>query len=461
MNWKKSAASMVWIWMIVILASYAQADEWDPLYRNHMLDSEKLAPPVVERALRKKMTRSTGTPPTGTWEKKSVGTVTGDLKMKHTVWESARPPYGPFDRIALHRVVKHRSRPRGCKNQPPVFIIPGTWEAGGWSKIADKSINPFLYLADEGYDVFTMSFRSANIPNMAYEQFNSMGVDISGTLDWTYGTFREDIKACVDKIKRVANASRIFMAGFSRGSTLMYIYASKYQQDLKGLITLDGDFKKYPPNPDNAVDEETFNYIMELVRAGALPVPDDCTHFLCPPIGTYYQYLSEASWDYYDSWQLAAVVPNAQLMAGGPLSSGFEIISDFVADDAYYMWGDGVFCNYYQDSMGRETLITAMTEFSRYWPTVQDFEHYQLMAYEDVPYLDYDDNEINLPAIAFLTQNYCPAGMCLGDTFPNITKSDDVTIHYLPDYGHLDVVFGTNALADIKQPLVDWLNRHQ
>jgi pimeloyl-ACP methyl ester carboxylesterase len=41
--------------------------------------------------------------------------------------------------------------------------------------------------------------------------------------------------------KKLSRAKKIFLAGRSRGGTQMYIYASKYwQEDLKGLIGLDG-----------------------------------------------------------------------------------------------------------------------------------------------------------------------------------------------------------------------------
>jgi hypothetical protein len=82
-------------------------------------------------------------------------------------------------------------------------------------------------------------------------------------------------------------------------------------------------------------------------------------------------------------------------------------------------------------------------------------------AYDDVPYFDYDDNEIYLPMIAFLT-NYigCPYGTCLMDIFPNVTLSEDVTVNLLQGYGHMDVMFGSNSLTDVKQPLLDWLNDH-
>ncbi len=40
--------------------------------------------------------------------------------------------------------------------------------------------------------------------------------------------------------------------------------------------------------------------------------------------------------------------------------------------------------------IGQEVLITAMTWFIRDWPSVQNFESWQLDAWDDVPYFDYE-----------------------------------------------------------------------
>lgn len=340
-------------------------------------------------------------------------------------------------------------------------MVPGTWDAGGWSKRTDPAVNTLIYLAVNGYDVFTMAYRTSYLPNMTYEQFDDQGVDIAGTIGWTYGAYRDDIKACVDKLKSITKAKKIFMSGFSRGSFLMFMYASKYQNDLKGLITFDGWIKDFPADTSQAVDEATFNYFASLLAQGFLPTPDDCQGVLCPPPGMMYQLLSEATWEYYDTWQLASVVPLAQTMAGEPLPQEFATISDFVADDAHNKWGDILFSNYYGGYIKKEVLIDIMGEFSRYWPTIQDFEQWQIESWDDVPYFDYDDNIIDLPAIAFLTPFFCPEGICLDNSIPNKTINEDVTIHYLEHYGHMDILFGIDSLMDIKEPLLEWLNAHK
>ncbi len=65
---------------------------------------------------------------------------------------------------------------------------------------------------------------------------------------------------------------------------------------------------------------------------------------------------------------IAAAVPHARNKMGEALPPEFSTVSDFVADDAQFMWQDSVFSNIANDRIDREVLITTMAEFSKYWP---------------------------------------------------------------------------------------------
>ncbi len=395
------------------------------------------------------------------WQRIAAGTVANQSHLVHIAWEAQRPPYGVWDWIRLHRLVKGRSIPmQGVSKNKVVFLLPGTFDAGGWSRLRHVDVNPFIFLAQNGYDVYTVSFRNAFIPNMEYEQIVASGIDLSVTAEWTFGVYREDINACVDKIKQVSHTSKIFLGGFSRGALLAFIYASKYQNNLKGLVVLDGPIKKLPPLAEEAVNDAVFAYIIDRFQQGQLPVSDTCDSVLCPPPGIY-PLLGEATWDNYANWQLASVVPMAISKTGGDLPPPFTTLSAFVADDAHYLWGEGILTNYYGGAIDHDVLVTGLAEFTRYWPIVQNFEWWQLDAYDDVPYFDYDDNPIDLPAVAFLSRFFCPDAVCLDDSIPNKTIHSDVTIHYLEQYGHLDIMFGANTLEDVKLPLLEWLDEHR
>lgn len=389
------------------------------------------------------------------------------VNVNHYVWETERPPYGPFDKIALHRFVYEPHNKLGIPYLPArdkrkvLFIIPGTWNNGD-PKGNDPNFVENYYFAANGYDTYSMDFRTSQIPNLAYNQFEAYGIDVSPTGDWTYGVFREDIKTCIEKAKRISRAKKekLFLAGRSRGGTQMFIYASKYSEDLKGLISLDGGGKILPPSGTQMTQEEYELFVANFKATGIL--------------------LSEVSG--YEQAQFAGAVPSAvtavgyDLAANAPLFFGpppdgstIETVSDLVAYGAYFAWGAGKVTNYYtpypggsgETYMYLDVLMNIEAGFTRYWPAIQNIEGMQLDAYsgEDCPFLDYD-NLSDLPMIAFLSELFCPGGTCL--YLPgNKTLSDDVTFVYLPGYGHLDVYCGTHSLEDVKEPMLEWMNERK
>ncbi len=381
-----------------------------------------------------------------------------DPDLVHIKWECQREPYGDYDKISLHRIRNPRyQRSHPHANSNVILFLPGTWEAAGWSGIRDTAFNPYLRLADMGVDVWLIGFRNSFLPNLAYNQFADMGIDISDTADWTYGVYREDIKTCVKRIQRMTGVSKINLAGFSRGVYLMHIYASAYPEDLSGLVVLDGPIFKNSPMPNIALDETEFDQLVALFKAGQLP-SDGCQGFTCPPAGENYRLVSEAFLEHYNDIQLASRVPEARVRAGQALPEPFTSLSDYLADYLQNLWGNGIFTNVQAESIPRDVLIQASAEFSRYWPVIQDFESMQMMAWEDVPYLDYDDNTIDLPCIAFLSGLFCPGGKCLNAPQPRINQTSDMTIHYLEGYGHLDIMFGGDT--GVAELLHEWLDLH-
>jgi hypothetical protein len=51
-----------------------------------------------------------------------------------------------------------------------------------------------VFLANNSYDVYTMDYRTVNIPDMDYDQFSDNNVDISPNTEWTNGVFREEVR---------------------------------------------------------------------------------------------------------------------------------------------------------------------------------------------------------------------------------------------------------------------------
>jgi hypothetical protein len=81
------------------------------------------------------------------------------------------------------------------------------------------------------------------------------------------------------------------------------------------------------------------------------------------------------------------------------------------------------------------------------------------MAYSNCPYMDYDDTaEVTLPILFMGGEFRCRGGSCLKNLQPYNVASKDVTVMYLKDYGHLDVVAGSQSLKDVKEPMLRWMN---
>ena len=404
------------------------------------------------------------------WFYKGVTVEQVPAGVKHYVWEMERPPYGPFDKIALHRFVYEPHNPLAHPGKPAhdkrkvLFIIPGTWDSGS-PKGTQPDFSENHFFAMNGYDTYSIDFRTSYIANLAYDQFAGQGYadELQATGNWTYAMFREDIKACITKAKQLSRARKLFLAGRSRGGTQMFIYASKYwQQDLKGLISLDGGGKVLPPSGVALTEAEYEAYVENFKDSEDL--------------------LSEVG--SYETGRFAGVVPFSSVTVGGPLPNAADLVppipdfapadktqintvSDLVAYGAFWTWGAGGVTNYYtpypggagETYMDLTALINIESNFTRYWPTIQDVEGAQLRAYSggDCPFLDYDDHLADLPMIAFLSELFCPGGAC--QALPgNMTLSDDVTIKYLPGYGHLDVYAGTHSRDDVKQPMLEWMN---
>ncbi len=427
------------------------------------------------------------------WEYKGVNSVEAFADIKHYKWELAVPPYGPMDKIALHRMVAEPHNDKMAPEQPApdkrkvIFIIPGTWSVG-YSPSSNPDESIALFLALNGYDVYGMDFRTSYVPNRAYHQFEPLGIDIAPTGEWTYGLFREDIKACVEKTKQISRARKIFLGGISRGVTQMWIYASKYLDDVKGLIGMDGGGIKSAPT---ATTKILADMTPEEIEAATQAYESALETFQATGV-----LLTEISG--YEQGQFGAMVPYSEKPVGfdtfdaavaaykatfpyplpdppAPVTSAIELS----AYNYFWSWGQGIVSNVYtpypggngETYMNPETMNAARANNTRYWPNVQNMETSAtfggggMSAYDDCPFLDYDDHwqEIDVPVLSLNGELTCRGG-CANTSIEytlNNLATDDTTLIHLPGYGHLDVYYGTHSREDMKEPLLEWLNENR
>jgi pimeloyl-ACP methyl ester carboxylesterase len=407
-----------------------------------------------------------------TWVWKSTSAVENNPGIIHYTWEMARPPHGPFDKIALHRFVYDGDSWRKRPHRDRVLLhLPGTWDTA-WKGITDPRFENHIFFANNGYDVYSLDYRTSYLPKRAYNELT----DISGTGLWTYGLFREDIKACVEKIKHVSNTKKIFLSGFSRGGTHLWIYASKYgKSDLKGLIGLDGGapFASFDPAKrttaayDAAVNaffaggadllsgSTTFDGFTRMQFAGA--IPDAKKH-----VG--YATLNDCMTSALTVTPTGVPITYYNQYGAPPVA--INTVADLQAYFYNFAWnyrvnpaptGYGILTNYYGGQMDKLILMQAEAGMTFYWPAIQNVER--------INDLDYADNVpgLKLPVIFFGGTLNCgyDSSRCVFSNPVYKCASSDVTVVLLTGFGHMDVMWGLNSQTRVKEPLLDWMNRRQ
>ena len=148
-------------------------------------------------------------------------------------------PNGPYDKIALHRLVNPNIITKGA-----VFVDPGIYGSGEQlisnpstsNYSIDESSNQLVYWANRGFDVYSIDWRAHYLPlNMNTSQASTIATN------WGWDQYISDMKEAVDKTKELSGYSKIFLAGMSWGGQAAMFYASEYwRPDLRGIILIDG-----------------------------------------------------------------------------------------------------------------------------------------------------------------------------------------------------------------------------
>jgi pimeloyl-ACP methyl ester carboxylesterase len=364
------------------------------------------------------------------WEEVSAeaaipGPSSAGSRVLETRWLSVRSPGTSADRIQLRR---YRS---SGESRAALLYLPGTNMNAELSE-TDPRYNLWLYLAERGIEVWALDYRTHFVsdedpPTPDAHRF---------MLDWTLDVFTEDVRAASAFVRTHSGHERPFVAGFSRGVTFAWALACTDPGPLAGLVALDGMFKKQQR-------AEAFDF------AGARA-----------ELVAERRYASDVAGRM--GWQTRhAMMSAAAREPNGPAQrEGFGSVGEQVGHVLYSAWGAGALANPRDGFSRPQVLARLLDSYDRWWPSIQNIEGRSVSEQIDDPRTPIDDKwgKLELPVLYFGATGL-GSGWVLDGIYSSVRSgSEDVSLHLLEGYGHLDVLVGERAEASVFSPIADWIS---
>jgi len=350
--------------------------------------------------------------------------VRAGATVRETRWTQARPPRGAFDRIQVHRY-------RGPgPSLATLLYLPGT-NMNGEVALEDGDHNLWLFLAGRGVDVFTLDYRTHFVPNTGPP-------DLSFMRDWGLAAFVEDARAAAALARKETGRSRVFVAGFSRGVSLAWAFAATEPADgVAGLIALDGGFKSHAPR--NQYDLAAERQAWQAKGTWASDVA------------------GRLGWEARQKMMTAAAADPRSPASDAKYAS----IGEQVSQVLYGAWGPGGLANPLDGLSRPQVLAKLLVSYDRYYPAVQDVEGRSIADRDDDPATSLDDawGELKTPVLYFGSTGMGGDFLLNGIYSAYKGGSPDVTLNVLENYGHLDVVAGDRARAEVFEPTLVWITK--
>jgi hypothetical protein len=348
----------------------------------------------------------------------------GGSEVRESRWTQTRPPDGAFDRIQVHRY-------RGSgPSVATLLYLPGT-NMNGEVALDDADHNLWLFLAARGVDVFTLDYRTHFVPHTGT-------ADLSSMREWGFAAFVEDARAAAALARRESGRSRLFVAGFSRGVSLAWAFAAtEPAEGVAGVIALDGGLKSHAPKNQYDLAAETKAWEAK---------------------GTWASDVGAGiGWDVRQKL-MAAVVADPK----GPASDAkYATIGDQLAQLLYGAWRPGGLANPVDGLSRPQVLARLLVGYDRYYPTRQDVEGRSIADRDDDPSTPLDDawGEMKTPVLYFGSTGMGGDFLLNGIYTASKSGSPDVTLNVLENYGHLDVIVGDRARAEVFEPTLLWITK--
>ena len=363
-------------------------------------------------------------------------TVSGESSLLETAWASARPPFGTYDFVAVRRITAVRTE-QDTKPRPVFFFLPGA-HAHGEIILADERYDLRLYLAKRGIETWTLDYRTHFLPR---EQI----YDSSFMQAWTAEAFINDVIAAAQHVRAISGRQHMFLGGFGVGASFAALAAARSgREDLWGLVLLDG-YVLDPPDADPLYRERTPtpNWFADDVEGRYLP---------------------------YKRWMkiLQDIIedPHGPDFFPTPL---FDTRAQALAHFLYVNANFGARGGLSDAQHGRADVVVLAQVFKhqdRYWPRVQNHGGFSLQRHLAGAQFDYAPalSVMNTPVLAFASGNMDNAGLLWSERVrftAQTLAATDVQFRLLPDWGHLDLMWGAAAAQEVFSPVAEWIMQHQ
>jgi pimeloyl-ACP methyl ester carboxylesterase len=319
----------------------------------------------------------------------------------------------------------------------PVFLfLPGP-HLHGEIIFPTETLDLRIYLAKRGIATWTLDYRTHFLPR---EQLS----DSSFMRAWTTEAFVDDVVAAMQQVRELSGQSQIFVGGFSLGATLAALAAARTSGDgVRGLVLLDG-YVLDPPDSDPLYRERT-------------PTPNwfaDDLESRYIPYKRWMKILQDVSDD-----------PTGPDFLPEPLfDNRAQSLAHFLYVNANF-GGQGGFSNAKNGKADIVTLARVLRNQDRYWPRVQNHGGFDLRRHLADSRFDYVRAfaALRAPLLAFSSDTMDNAGIAWSahvrfTTYA--TAATDVQFRILHEWGHFDVLWGSNVVQEVFAPVAGWIVQH-
>lgn len=360
--------------------------------------------------------------------------IAGDSGVRETVWTLARPPFGPYDFVALRRIVSSQVPPNPLR--PILLFLPGP-HLHGEIIFPSETLDLRIYLAKRGVETWTLDYRTHFLPR---EQLS----DSAFMQAWTTEAFIEDVMSAMPHVRDLSGQPQIFVGGFGLGATFAALAAARTAgEGVRGLVLLDG-YVLDLPDSDPLYRERT-------------PTPnwfaDDLENRYLP-----YKRWMKILQDIIDD-------PTGPDFLPEPIfDSRAQSLAHFLYVNANF-GGRGGFSNAKNGKSDIVVLAQVLRTMDRYWPRVQNHGGFDLRRHLADSQFDYESafSKLHISLLAFSSDTMDNSGIVWSERVRGTayaTATTNAQFHVLHDWGHLDVLWGVHAAAEVFAPLTVWLTQH-